>query len=399
MATSKKATKKVAKKKTSKKATKKVKKALATATTCDAKLILSEVYKTKFSIFDSLGAEEKLKQIDLVTYIESMSQDMEKDLTDVNLFELFPSANNTLTLEKKEINKILLGFKREDLGLAEKIVYELTEKNIEAIKKGFAKRKVNQVENYENDINYNKDDIKSYYGNITNKIKAIRVLQTKIDDINNGKNPEIIDQIQNLFKDGLITEFISMDGDRICLASPDIITTYKNEKAGIDLRMNFGQLKYSINLRNGDFKCSEFKNNTDVSGHVHPHINSSGGWCLGNMHEVMQDAIRHLNIYDMINTGHLILNNYNHESPYASFEEFCKKSKQVQPDGKYVGQAEEEKREKERLERDEKRKIEREAMKAKGVIACQNCDFEFVTKNDDGEMLEDTSCPECGDDN
>ena len=88
-------------------------------------LILSELFKTNFSIFADLDADKRKSQIEKIHYIDTISRQLETDISMSNLLEFIPNENGIITATNAEINKALIGFTPEKIKTITE-VFEIT---------------------------------------------------------------------------------------------------------------------------------------------------------------------------------------------------------------------------------------------------------------------------------
>lgn len=337
----------------------------------EVKMYLEEMFRSKFSIFDGLRSDVKRRQIEKIHYIETIAKDMEKDLSGVDLYEVFPNDNGKITASQKEINKILMKFEREAVAVLEKEDFVMTDEIAENVLDATqflrdkelttTKTKITSILSGLQQLN---TDIAQNHSDLAKNRRILDQLESQ------EKSTKILDEINQLLNEGLITEVFKIKDGKITLASSNIVAYYKKPSAKIDIRVDFGIFKYEIDCTNFRLKVKRGARNFEVNGHLHPHLGSSGDICLGNMSELMQEATSNFNIYDMVNIAHQVFVNYNQDNPYVSLEQFAEKSSQMQPSGNYLTD-----------------EIEVQ-------VTCSNCENEFTAMVEGGEGS--CECGECG---
>lgn len=110
-------------------------------------------------------------------------------------------------------------------------------------------------------------------------------------------------------------------GPVMSFCTQPVILNYKNKEQSIDISVNLGQYLIEWLLNANMFKVLPYKNNTEISHYVHPHV-SSGNVCFGNAGNNYSTAIKNMDYAGALNIIQAILHSYNPESPYARIDEF-----------------------------------------------------------------------------
>jgi hypothetical protein len=149
---------------------------------------------------------------------------------------------------------------------------------------------------------------------------------------------------KNIFQSS-IDSFESIIKDNACVKHSIVYNYANKDQSSIDFKtivqlpkplfnsdadIDFGLLEIIItaSVRRGNnqieyrIKTVAHKNNIFAGGYYHPHVNSNGSMCWGNMNEPVQEAISNNNVAGMYVTTLLVLQHYNASSPYASMSQF-----------------------------------------------------------------------------
>jgi hypothetical protein len=299
-----------------------------------AACILNEVMSTNFKIFDGLEEKDKLKQIDKVHYIDTIARQLEVDLSTQNLFELFPSKDNQITCNHSDINKILVNF--EPPKEKDQPIQKLSKTQVEKLKSAANYWNTQQKTQLQNQINSYNLDIRGCYNSANSYIEQkIRCIE-QLNQITDNPETTFINQVEEI----LATQkyrLARIDSDKIIFdINDDIINTYKNPKAGIDIRVNLGKFSLQIKWRNMRSTLIRREKNIRAYEYFHPHYCSSGNPCLGNLSEIMEEAQVNKDLVKIVEINESLMKNYNSGNPYASLEKFAMASQQVQPNGKVI---------------------------------------------------------------
>ena len=302
------------------------------------RVVLNEAFKTNFSVFDTYDTAVKNQQILKFSYIEKIAHQLEKNLADVNLFDIFDNNNNIITADEGRINEILIAFDREKYFDKPDPVHEVidlteeqTKKIQDVFEKEFTDRK-DSIQRAERDYIRRAADRMEQYQEFLRQASHSR---EQIKGLSLRDSAPMFDSIKKILEDERF-QFEGIDGrNRLKFAiKKDIINTNVNVKAGINTRVNLGKMRILVSFVSGlDARVYQMSDNITVEGHWHPHLNSSGSVCLGNVSEIYEEAVEQGNIHGMLDIVHAVLINYNEENPYVSLEGFAGRSSQVQPSG------------------------------------------------------------------
>lgn len=129
------------------------------------------------------------------------------------------------------------------------------------------------------------------------------------------------DEIKDVLADGFYT-FERYDKDNKCvyLITEPIVLKHKTQH--VDLKVPMGQYQVGIETTTSAIWVNRYKNNLNEGGCPHPHVDSGGDVCFGNMY----DEIARLQIDQkygrMLQILRGILTTYNPDSPYRSLARF-----------------------------------------------------------------------------
>lgn len=305
------------------------------------KIYVNELFKTKFNVFDDCETSVKTDQIKKVSYIEKIAHQLEKNLTDVNLFDILKNNNNIILATNKEINEALINFDREKYFGKPKEIHDIKELNDDQkalIEKSFLDRLKQNKGRIERDLNTRFRQAREYLDHHNRYMRDAKGFKDQLDMLKVGDSSPLIDSINKVLADDRFTmkEMTGSNNFIDFIIKDNVILTHKNEKAGLDLRVDFGKYVVRIIFDNGiSMKVLCFEDNVQNDGFYHPHVNDDGIVCLGNVAELFNEALMVGDIFKMVDITRSVLVNYNNEGPYISLAEFVKHSEQVQPNGEY----------------------------------------------------------------
>jgi len=310
---------------------------------------------------------------ELYGYIEVMAKSLEKDITNRDLKEIFPyNKSNKLTCNENEITEILL--KLEDIKKEEFNFSELQKENIIKSSENFYNK---QKDNIQSDLNALKSTLSRKMQEVDEYMSQIVDKRKEYENMTDNVSGQMLERLKGV--DASKWNLCKIQGDYIYFTTKEeIVLTHIKKAAGINLRMNFGKFKVSVNMKIMNLEIKEYKGNftSDDEGYYHPHVDSCGDVCWGNLNNLRLEACENLDYGKLLEACYLLLTTYNDNSPYLSLAEFCQESGQIQPNGEYVE--------------------EEESRIYIYYFTCSDCEHTYDSINDSGLSYDSERCPECG---
>lgn len=338
---------------------------------------LEEIFKSNFSLFDSCAVDIRAEQIKKINFIEVMERDLEKNLKDVNLFDIIKNEDKLFTATDPEIIDALIAFDRGKYFVTEEIKREdvvLSDDQIKVIEKAYKDNMQTAIVNLERNIESNLDYAISSLTDHQNYMRQVSESRNKIEQLGPVDYLPFVKMInEKVLIDPKYSFSGFWNGQMEFTINEDIICTHKNSRAGIDIRVNLGRMKFRLSYSNGiGLEVHKHKDNITSSGYYHPHI-SSGNICLGNMNDLFNEAMEKKDIHQMFEITRSILLTYNDGDPYRALHYFASASGQIQPNG-------ESSHEEDHYE----------------THSCYECESDIEVVFEEGNTYENVECAECG---
>ena len=167
-------------------------------------MTLNEVFKSNFSVFDNYEEAAKKEQINKFNYIETIAHQLEMDLTDVNLFDIFPNNNNIILASETEINNVLLAFNREKYFNKPDPVHEvidMTEDQLTAIKKVYADQFAGRKRELNGNAERHMRDAANYMRRYHEHSRQASAYREQANQIKEDDATPMIDSLKKVFED------------------------------------------------------------------------------------------------------------------------------------------------------------------------------------------------------
>jgi len=330
---------------------------------------LKNLIKTEFQ-----GIEKD--QVKLFHYIDNMSKAFGKDISEMDLKEIFPFEENTLKCDENEINEILF---KLDIEVKEKAKFEIDEQILKIIDKNGQEYIKKQKEELDGKIRMKKNQYKHTIEVANGQFKTMLEFKRQKEDLQANFTEQMKKSLDDI--DGNVWEFKKSSRMKLYfVCKEDIVLTHKKPNIGLDLKVNFGKLGLIIDLQTMILTGFQEENNLNSRNYFHPHLDEHGEICEGNIASQMSEFKENYNIGGILDLYYQLITNYNEESPWQSIEEFAVKSKQIQPNGEV-------------LEKDD---IVEENEEREYEFNCPDCDYYLTEDIDSREDYEYRDCPDCG---
>jgi len=299
-------------------------------------LTINECFINHTKVFSRQSAETKASNLAILNYIKHLGDTSSVNIAAWDIESLFSDKTNKkqsleLIKNRNEINKIFfteVERTRSDNSSAISNIEKILTKNFDTI---LTKRKNDKKRRFENEIQSKQEDLNTYIQYTANKTAEIVRLRTEILSLDNiNASDKIVSDLKEILS-GNFYEFIEIANDCIVFKTKnDIVNTLIKPSAGLNIKVNLGKFKISINLMSLSIKIYGYENNVMARDtFVHPHVSRDGNVCWGN---VSEQAANYLTSLDLKNTLLLLatlLVTYNENNPYAPLYEFEAKRKEL----------------------------------------------------------------------
>lgn len=112
-------------------------------------------------------------------------------------------------------------------------------------------------------------------------------------------------------------QYVAIYNDEVVWLSGECHQTYFKQSAGIDVRVYLGRFFLVVDMSTGVYKVLRAMD-TIGTGHPHPHLNSNGSVCWGNVADAAHKAIISRDYATFTQLLRTLLNTYCPDNPYIS---------------------------------------------------------------------------------
>jgi len=256
-------------------------------------------------------------------YIELLSSQTGTPADKWDIEKVFGSRGKLIT-NKNEINKRFFKHAEE----TRVIVKRLTKKNIEKLNSlsgGIAEiddaHTQDRLDKLDSKWRRKLEVVKKHYAKAAKAIEEAAKINKQINELLRKKD-NLGEQISDIVRENF-WEFQNLSGSRLNLVTKaNVVVTHKNQARRIDLQVNLGRFRAEINLEDSWLKVHRFKNNVNVEGYIHPHIEDGGDICWGSAYGVIGEKLPKGEYADVLRILASLLTSYSDSNPFVHLEEF-----------------------------------------------------------------------------
>lgn len=301
---------------------------------------ITDLYNNNFNQFNNLSSVRKNNQIEKIKYIENVARSLDLNISSLDLNLFLPTLeDNSISASPREINRILANLDLNEIQNEQNSQLEgieITSRQLGALKSAATRFRNRALRQKEEEFNRLKRDITSYYSRANDLSVRALSLRRELDNNRTTFGQDYVDQVERLIATGnFILESVGTNEIKF-ITRNDIINTFRNANADINLRVNLGKFLITVNYENLNLRVTNYSNNVNAGGYIHPHIGTAGMLCLGNISELFSEAKVNGDIFTMLDLTHKLLVNYNDANPYVSLAAFAAESGQIQPNGEVL---------------------------------------------------------------
>jgi hypothetical protein len=282
-----------------------------------------------YTVFARMGEETKIKQIEAVQYIKQLASTMEVNIDDWDIPATFGMRGNSLYTSRPEINKRFLERMQKVEVAAVQAATPTVDPILAAVQaqantliRSSILERIRTIEQQKNTaLRRASDHARQMNESIATAFNAESSLR--------GMRRNEVDfagQITAINAGGFWRFLNFTNNELVFVSTNDLLLRHRNVRSSIDVRVNLGKYKATVNVQTGRVQVFGHENNTGVGGNnregvLHPHV-SNGNICWGAAHEV---AHRHITSYAFVPLMQLLANllsDYNDENPYELLYSF-----------------------------------------------------------------------------
>lgn len=296
-------------------------------------MFLRDIIASDYKIFERMGDDNKKANIAVVQYVHMLSATTNARADTWNVLEIFGKGDgNALVTDKNEINKRFFGHMEK---LKAEVPQELLaiESAIEAKIKEATKEIVNsQARQFRDKAEGARMSAEDYFEAAENKMYECIKYQNMLLSVQGKTNP-ILDDIRKVAA-STFWKFNNFDGRVLTFVTRNpIVLLHKNPSAGIDINISMGTYRVTVDIYTMSPRVFTSNGNIIVDGYYHPHVNSSGSVCWGNVTTIITEHMKNYRLFDLMEILAANLSNYNSGNPYVSLERFSIKFDQMKKAG------------------------------------------------------------------
>ena len=277
----------------------------------------------------SLSAVDKIQQTKSLEYIIQLAALTNTNISEWDIFELFTAGQGKILVDKKEINKRFFERKSEAVAAATASANR-TVKKFTAMPELAAKLEEfsavylkNQERNIKRQLDDWTENVKRCFAQTEQSARELAKFRAMYDGLRTTSPADVMKkELAEVLAEGSWTNPVFYENCLYLNTKNNVSISCTNKAAGIDIRVDCGQLAVKIDLGNLYMRVIPYKNNLDAQGFYHPHVNREGGICWGDAGNQVSDWMGQGRIGEMLKILYSLLFNYNERNPYIAIQHF-----------------------------------------------------------------------------
>lgn len=284
-------------------------------------LTMSDARRGNFKFLNRQSPEKRVRNLESLKYIEYIASRTGACIDHWDVKALFGSGSgNDFVQDRGEINRRF--FEEFERRKSAGPVYapEIREQVMRlALERGSTERRRIQQE-----LNARRERYDAHLNNLSSIRGEIIRLMERENQVISAPDTKFSEEIGKIIESGVWTFHGVYDRRAFLITSNDVIQTYKNPAASVDISYNFGRFMMSIDSTNLNIEVYPFERNSLIGNVYHPFIGRSGSPCLGGGERAYHEALRNGELFNAVQLLNSILHTFQEGAfPYLSIADFA----------------------------------------------------------------------------
>ena len=277
-----------------------------------------------YTIFKRMGNDNRTDHIMVINYIQNLAGSSGADISDWDIMALFgKGSGNELYKDKREINsRFFQEFRNRQSAAVATDISQRIQNNLKNHAMRLIQRKTQELQSRKDTY---LRSAKDYYNSYENYVKEafnaeleIRTMAGRPIDFGSQVNAIVAERFWNLIN---VT-----DTAIVFETANDIVCREVNKAARVDISVNLGKFKATLDMTSMSLKVNGSGNNINLAGRdngelAHPHVRT-GNICWGNAQSTVQKQLSMGELIPVFRLLASLLTTYNGDNPYASLAVF-----------------------------------------------------------------------------
>lgn len=271
---------------------------------------------------DANEAENVVMIKDTINYIETMGEMLQIPVSMLKVMTNFTEDNRLLT-DRARINERMVGLKQAfatpewKKSSLTRFTPVITEKFVEKIESDITNQRQSALSNIESA----QSDLDSY-------LRTLHNLNMKFGSggFSRDRTVNHLETVMQAVASNDFYEFLAIGNEVIWLLTKPIGLRLFNPSQGLDVTRDMGQLLVKVPLGAGEFQVLKGINNYGRDFYWHPHVNSAGSICWGNVSNQVVELTTQGDYDKLLVIIQNLLCTYNADSPYQALQAYPEKT-------------------------------------------------------------------------
>lgn len=255
-----------------------------------------------------------------VKYIEFMAASMHKNIADWD-FSLFLTNDGKPYVDKSMINKRFME-KLSDDAIKAPSIFKLTEEHARAVIELSSAHSMREKENLQAQLKQTSEHLKNLTISYQDYLGRYRGLANKIDAFVPQVETKFVSEIEKICSLGFFKWVGALNEHFIFETTSPVILSEVNQAAGINFKVNMGRFRVEVDPKNMFPRVFRAEGNMIIHDLYHPHLDSSGSICWGNLNEFFQRSAKAGELLVVMNCIRDLISTYNRGNPFIQLIRF-----------------------------------------------------------------------------
>jgi len=282
---------------------------------------ITQIDKSREAFFSAFNEEQKTNYNHALDYIKQLASLSGTNIIAWNILEVFGTGeDNAILTDKSQINK---KFFEKVNSIRSRKSTKIAELNkipelVKALDNQIERVLKEKKRSYQGKINSCLDEVKRLHTKMESNLQQATKFGIELSRMN-GDDPSglLKEEIAETLSQGYWINPVVEDNHLYLNTKSNVVISYINKQAKVDVELDVGQLAVKINLDTFEMWVIPYKKNiSSQSRFFHPHVNANGSICWGDALSQVSQWRTELKLGSMLRMLYSLLYNYNSSNPY-----------------------------------------------------------------------------------
>ena len=289
-------------------------------------MLMQDIRKANYQIYRGIDDPRKRATLEnAVKYIDILAGQASINISSWPVLEIFhnPTTEHIHT-DKVKLNKAFFQWLKENpRSVSTSRITAKRKMALVALHDSFKHRRTERLK-----VTHQQRVIEAqrYLNSYEIKMGEISLLQRDILSLEGGTPDVFAEALSNVISDGWY-QIYDINQEEIILTTAEITLSHINHAHKINFQVPMGSFKVRYSLRYGRVYVLRHENNFGLDQRItgsmyHPHVDSGGNVCFGNIRDAAVEAQASMNIEAVFSMVRAVICQFNDDNPYLQLDQF-----------------------------------------------------------------------------